>query len=303
MSPAARSPACRLALLVVVGLACGETTAGGGPSSVPLSVCTPAQSVSGAPVSDPSGPYYHQTVIARTTDGLTLSGAHQVLDHASVPDGVRRADGTVLVYYVNGQDGGVWVARIAGDSALPVSAIIVNGVSAPLGVVDPDATLLPTGTIRLAYFAGFGPPTTSTTRAMCIADSDDGIHFTAKSVALSFTSSEMLTDPSLLALPDGEWLMAISSGQRTLIARSGDGLAFTRERTFDIGGVPELAGAPDGAPRLYVCAQGIVSYRSTDGGRTWTREATVIGPGFNGKPIVCDPSLVAGAGLFVFKTG
>jgi len=29
----------------------------------------------------------------------------------------------------------------------------------------------------------------------------------------------------------------------------------------------------------------------------------VVGPGFNGKPIVCDPSLVAGAQLFVFKTG
>jgi hypothetical protein len=43
-------------------------------------------------------PYFHQTVVARTPDGLTLTGARQVIDHASVPDGVRRADASVLVY-------------------------------------------------------------------------------------------------------------------------------------------------------------------------------------------------------------
>jgi hypothetical protein len=37
-------------------------------------------------------------VVARTPDGLTLTGARQVIDHASVPDGVRRADASVLVY-------------------------------------------------------------------------------------------------------------------------------------------------------------------------------------------------------------
>jgi len=97
--------------------------------------------------------------------------------------------------------------------------------------------------------------------------------------------------------------MAISLGQQTVIARSTDGLSFVREGTLALGGVPELAVAPDGAARLYVCSAGIVAYRSTDGGRSWTREQTVVGPGFNGHPIVCDPSLVAGAGLFVFKTG
>jgi hypothetical protein len=97
--------------------------------------------------------------------------------------------------------------------------------------------------------------------------------------------------------------MAISLGQQTVMARSNDGLTFTREATLTFGGVPELAIAPDGAVRLYVCGAGIVAYRSTDGGRAFTREQTVIGPGFNGHNIVCDPSYVAGAGLFVFKTG
>ena len=67
--------------------------------------------------------------------------------------------------------------------------------------------------------------------------------------------------------------------------------------------MPELAIAQDGAVRLYVCGAGIVAYRSNDLGRTFTHEQAVIGPGFNGRKIVCDPSSVAGAGLFVFKTG
>ena len=54
--------------------------------------------------------------------------------------------------------------------------------------------------------------------------------------------------------------------------------------------------------RLYVCSAGIVSYVSSDSGSTWTQEATVITQGSLGRTIICDPSFVAGANLFVFKT-
>jgi hypothetical protein len=271
--------------------------------SAPGPECTPTRSAGSGPIADPSGPYYHQVVIAQTTNGLTLVGAHQVLDHASVPDGVRRADGTVLIYYVNGAGGAVWAARIEGDSARPISAISIDGVSAPAGVVDPDVLPLADGRVRLFYLSGVGTPGVNNPRAICIAESDDGVRFTGRGVAATLPSGELLTDPSVVRLADGTWLMAMSLGQQTVLARSSDGLAFAREATVSFGGVPELAIAPDGALRLYVCAQGIVAYRSTDQGRAWTREATVVGPGFNGKSIVCDPSLVAGAQLFVFKTG
>jgi hypothetical protein len=264
--------------------------------------CTPTQSSNGQPITDPNGPYFHQTVIARTTDGLTLTNAHQVLDHASVPDGVRRADGTVLVYYVNAAVGATWVARIVADTAQPIGPIVVDGVSAPVGVVDPDVQTVTGNKIRLFYLNGFGAPL-GTARAMCSADSDDGVRFTTRGPAFTWSTGESFTDPSVVPLADGSWLMAISLGQQTVMARSADGLTFTREATLTFGGVPELAIAPDGAVRLYVCGAGIVAYRSTDGGRAFTREQTVIGPGFNGHNIVCDPSLVAGAGLFVFKTG
>jgi hypothetical protein len=215
---------------------------------------------------------------------------------------VRRGDGSVLVYYVNGAAGATWVARLAADSAQPIGPITVDGIARPVGVVDPDAQLLADGRVRLFYLNGFGA-LPGVPRAMCSADSPDGVQFTTRGPAFTWTSGEMLTDPSVVRLADGSWLMAMSLGQQTVIARSGDGLAFAREATFSFGGVPELALAPDGSVRLYVCAAGIVAYRSSDAGRSFTREQTVVGPGFNGRPIVCDPSLVAGAGLFVFKTG
>jgi hypothetical protein len=264
--------------------------------------CKPTASSNNQPITDPNGPYFHQTVIARTTDGLTLTNAHQVLDHASVPDGVHRADGTVLVYYVNAAAGATWVARIVADTAQPIGPIVVDGVSAPVGVVDPDVQTVAGNRVRLFYLNGFGAPP-GTARAMCSADSDDGVRFTTRGPAFTWSTGESFTDPSVVPLADGSWLMAISLGQQTVMARSADGLTFTREATFTFGGVPELAIAPDGAVRLYVCGAGIVAYRSTDGGRAFTREQTVIGPGFNGHNIVCDPSLVVGAGLFVFKTG
>ena len=257
----------------------------------------------GAPISDPSGPYYHQVVVAQTADGLTMTGVHQVIDHASVPDGVRRADGTVLVYYVNGAMGYTYVARLEGDSARVLGPVTIDGIQNPLGVVDPDAVLLPDGRVRLAFYWGFGAPGASVARAMCIAESSDGVNFTMKGTALPFGTTETLTDPSLLALADGTWLMAISSGQNTIIARSADGLTFAREVTLSFGGVPELGRAPDGTTRLYVCRGGITAYRSTDAGHTWTLERVVVSPPVNGHQIVCDPSLVAGAGIFVFKTG
>jgi hypothetical protein len=297
-----------LAFLTAVLTACGG---GASTSSTPTSpttagssnTCVISAGGTGAPITDPSGPYYHQVVVAQTTDGLTLTGLKQVLDHASVPDGVRRADGSVLVYYVNGAQGYVWVARLEGDSARVLGQITVDGVANPAGIVDPDAMLLADGRVRLTFFWGFGASTGSTTKAMCIAESSDGINFTMKGTAFTFAASESLTDPSLLALADGTWLMAVSQGGNTIIARSTDGLTFTREATFTFGGVPELARAPDGALRLYVCKGAINAYRSTDAGRTWSFERAVVNPPVNGHQIVCDPSLVAGAGVFVFKTG
>jgi hypothetical protein len=136
--------------------------------------------------------------------------------------------------------------------------ISLNGNASPAGVVDPDATRLPGGRIRLAYLGGFGAPNSASARAMCLADSDDGVAFTVVGPAYDIPAEDTLTNPSLARLTDGSWLMAMSRGQQTVMARSGDGLRF---------------GVYD----------------------------TLVAPGTLGARIICDPSWVPDAGLFIFK--
>lgn len=252
---------------------------------------------------NPDGPYGHQVALAATEDGITLDDAHQILDHASVPDGVALADGTILVYYVNGETGGVHVARVEDGGPEELGPISIDGAVAPMGVVDPDALLLPDGTVRLYYLGGFGPPTPNVEQHwyICAAESDDGVNFRLLGRLLDFTD-EATTDPSVARLSDGSWLMAISQGQRTVLARADDGLNFVQYDTVDFGGVPEVAGLPDGRARLYVCKQGISSYISSDGGATWNPESSNVAPNL-GKAIVCDPSWVPSADVFFYKTG
>jgi hypothetical protein len=238
--------------------------------------------------------------VARTTDGLAMSDHHIVFEHASVPDGVRMADGTIRVYYVNGADGGVWAGNLSDDAFQPIAPITINGVVRPQGVVDPDAFLV-AGRIRLAYLAGLGPPSSSAARAMCLADSADGINFTVVSKALDVATGDGLTDPSVTQLRTGGWLMAISAGMRTVLARSFDGTTFSEYARVTYGGVPEITTLPDGRVRLYVCAQGIDAYVSGDEGQTWTRERTVLTGVPTGSRITCDPSMVAGTDVFVYK--
>ncbi|MBA4181502.1 MAG: hypothetical protein C0506_13005 [Anaerolinea sp.] len=248
---------------------------------------------------DRQGPYYHQVVLARSTDGVTVTGDKQVLEHASVPDGVQLADGSVYIYYINGARHGIDVALVQGDGVKELGPIWLDGVERPMGVVDPDATLLPDGKVRLVYFSGFGSPSqASRTATMCLADSEDGIHFTVLGRAIAF--NEITTDPSIARLADGSWLMAVSQGQKTVLARSSDGLTFEQYSAVTYGGVPEISALSDGRVRLYVCARGIESYISTDKGNTWQFEATVV-RGQPPKPLRCDASVVPGANLFIYK--
>lgn len=289
-----------LALVAVV--ACASSAEPGNTiPSMSGEACAVTEGMVGEPVTDPLGPYYHAVVATETTDGVALTGATTILDHASVPDGVRGPDGDVLIYYVNGAQGYVWIARLAGASATPLGPLRLNGTDRAVGIVDPDVWRMPDGKVRIAYLAGFGPPSPKP-RAICIAESADGLSFTVLGAALEVASGEMITDPSVIRLPDGSWRMAVSLGQQTILARSSDGLRFTRYATVNFGGVPELALAQDGTLRLYVCKAGIESWRSHDGGTTWRREATVVPPGPPERRIVCDPSLVAGSGRFLYKT-
>ena len=135
---------------------------------------------------------------------------------------------------------------------------------------------------------------------MCVADSNDGINFTVRGKAIEF--DEVTTDPSITQLADGSWLMAVSQGQASVLARSLDGIRFTEYDSVPYGGVPEVTTLPGGDVRLYVCAlDGLQVYRSGDDGDTWEHEGTLNRPPGRGM-LMCDPSVVAGTDLFIYKT-
>lgn len=309
---AARAP---LAFLGAALAACGGTAPSapgspGTPVAAPsiaaappsaATLCAVGGPVAGTPVTDPNGPWAHQVVIARSADGLSIEAPRMVIDHASVPDAVRVADGSLRLYYVDGTNGSIAVARVDGDTVTPLGPITVNGIRAPSGMVDPDATLLADGRIRLYYLNNFGPPGNGALRGMCWADSIDGERFTAGGLAIQFSNPGGVTDPSVAQLSNGSWLMAASRGTASVLARSRDGATFTDESTIGLGGVPELEALDGGRVRLYACGAGIIAWVSADEGRTWTREGTVVPAGVLGARIVCDPSRVAASQRFVFK--
>ena len=264
------------------------------------SICAVGQPSTSGPITDPNGPFFHQVVIARTSDGLSISDSRMVIDHASVPDGARLTDGSVRIYYVNGQDGTIGIARLDGDTVSIIGPLSLNGVRGPGGMADPDAVLLPDGRVRLYYLNNFGPPG-GAARGMCYADSTDGERFTVGGLAIQFSNPETVTDPSVTRLTNGVWLMAASRGAQSLLARSSDGATFASETNIGLGGVPEITALDSGRVRIYVCGAGIIGYASSDEGRTWTREATVVSPGTLGARSVCDPSRVAGTDRFVYK--
>lgn len=114
------------------------------------------------------------------------------------------------------------------------------------------------------------------------AVSEDGVHFKQASLAIEVPNGG--TDPTSVRLEDGSWLMAIAHPEGTFLARSDDGLTFSlTDQSFPEGG-PELWRFPDRV-RLYIKAQNLLIYATTDGGASWSLEHSTPIPDH-------DPSMV-----------
>jgi len=222
------------------------------------------------------GPYYHQVYRAFSADGISFTAEEVLLlDHASVPDAVLRPDGETWVYFVNGEPGqhGIWIARRTDDGKWQtLSCVRLNGEFNPRAV-DPDIVRLPDGRYRLFYYANFGPPPPGREHEPSVfvsAISEDGINFTIEREVLRV---ECGADPSVIQLPDRQWLMAFIQQGRIALATSPDGYDF---HPIGVGfpgpGIPELAALPDGQVRLYIGSERLSSYISANGGQTWTPE-------------------------------
>lgn len=259
----------------------------------------------GAPrqIEDPQGPYYH-TVWLSQLSGLEVTNAEAIIQHASVPDGVRTSDNKTLIYYVSGETGGMHVGSWDGTTFADISAVTFDGHTPYVGPVDPDAILLDDGTIRLAFLdVDLGPNPDNEHRVICIADSADGKSFKTVGTVLEGTQGQPITDPSITRVGN-KWFLAISEGQASRIYTSDDGRTFREVATTSAGGVPEIKALPDGTLRLFVCGAGIVALDSADGGLTWSDSAVILSPSPN--EIRCDPSVVESVeqerSTFLYKT-
>ena len=242
---------------------------------------------------DPNGSYYHQVMLAYSSDGLNWTVDDEpVRDHASVPEIAALPDGTLIIYYVDGIVDDVDAIRQAQDGSW-VDVDFVFEERPTQKAYDPDVVLLPDGRLRLFYF---GPPAmgivmpSEEAHAVYSAISEDGVVFTSEPGKL--ITVQNVTDPSVVQLPDGTWLLALSRGPETLLASSsdGDGFELTGSET-SLGGVPELTLLPDGRLRLFVTGQGgIRSLVSSDGGASWQEEE---GMRIDGKgSVAADPSVI-----------
>ncbi len=236
----------------------------------------------------------HRVKFGMAEDGVVdRRTAALIIDEASVPEGVVGPDGQLWVYYINGAPNsphGIHISVQMDDGTWELLDCVKFDGEFNGNGVDPDIVRLADGRYRLFYFLGnfvrTGPPDPSApppTRSpdemhsIYSAVSKDGINFTVEGVAFEFP---LITDPTVVQLPDGMWMMAAAYNGRIAVARSDDGLTFTSLEPVEDDGIPELSLDAEGNVLLW----GREQWRTSDGGMTWARTGSMsLGP---------DPSIV-----------
>lgn len=252
------------------------------PRTPPSTPSTPAASLSACQGEDlisatpgASEIVRHHIHRAVSNDGMLFVGeATPVIRSASVPEAVLGPDGTIWLYFVNGQLGhhGIFLARGGAEGPMEiVDCVKLDGEFDPTAV-DPDVVRLADGRYRLFHtsFAYLRQPGSGQKGPMIRqAVSDDGIHFTVERLLVPGA------DPGATQLADGSWLLAVPRGpEGILIYRSADGVQFDLlGRIPESRGMPDLLVLPDGRVRMYLGGGESAAYISDDGGRTWARES------------------------------
>lgn len=223
------------------------------------------------PMAQYNHPYYDEVWGAISEDGenfTVLPGPF--FRHASVPEILElnqdlktQKAGTLLLYFVDfnerpgpgqeqvsvssSQDGRQW------GSAENIS---ITGKPYEGAAVDPSVLQLEDGRLRMYFFGAelnaLGDPASHEgPHKIYSAVSDDGLHFITEP-GIRF-EAQGITDPEVI-FTGKEWLMFLSHGRETLLARSKDGLQFTQDETvyFQEGGVPGAVVLPDGKIRVFL---------------------------------------------------
>lgn len=271
---------------------------------------------------NPGGPFNDETFGAVSNDGLNFKVlAGPFFRHASVPD-VLELDrdtkagkqGTLLLYFVDfseaiepGSEGISLALSRDGLNWTDKVKVMIEGKVNPGAAVDPSVVELPDGLIRMFFFGSEvtegDPAQAEGEHKIYSAISDDGVYFKVEP-GVRF-QSRYITDPEVL-LVNGEWFMFLSAGQETLLARSKDGLEFSKDKNFNlsIGGVPGAVELPKGEIRVFTTGRGgILSALFNPDSATVTTESGVRIYG-QGRSIVADPACIRrldGSYYLIFK--
>ena len=173
------------------------------------------------------GPYFHKVYSATSKDGLTWTHDNQMLlDHASVPTAIVTPDNKIRIYYVDAtqmpETTNCAESSDGGKSFKVLNCTIANRAGEK--ALDPSIVRLPDGRYRLYYYASAANPGAPGNHAIYSAISNDGIQFANEQKVFE---RDGLVDPDIF-WTGREWLMYVfsSNDNRTIIARSRDGLSF-----------------------------------------------------------------------------
>lgn len=263
------------------------------------------------PFMDKNGPFYHKVYKATSTDGVTFTKTGElIMDKSSVPDVVKMNDGTLYIYAVDGaqrSNSGIMVARSKDNGKTwEQGSLNVKTSRTKFSVgADPQAVLLPDGSIRLYYlvFPDKKPPLDSTGKPIPTGEknyiksavSTDGVNFTEEEGS-RFEMTQIWTDPDVIKIDpstgsgQGKWFMYLSEGSKNIATTSDDGMTFTLgDAVRNDGAISKTVPVGDRKYRQFYCKAGISSAVTTDG-INFTGE--VVSLKDDGNEILCDPTPV-----------
>jgi len=244
----------------------------------------------------------HQVYLARSADGLNWELDKKLIrDHASVPDLVRKKDGTLYLYFVDATVHAIGVGVSQDDGKTWRFEQTTFDGELKHHYVDPNPVLLDDGRIRLYYLANFGPPQPGKVNEVHSATSRDGLAFQADKGFR--VRRDDITDPDVIKTKSG-WKLIASQGQTAISASGPDGLNFEwDDYPVSVSGAVSRTMAINGGYRLYKCWHGGIRSQVSPDFVSWTEEGVRISMEAAGGG-VCDPGLVQlgdGSYLMTYK--
>ncbi len=228
-------------------------------------------------------PYWHTIYRAYSSDLVNWKKDETFkLEHASVPDILKKDDGFIL-YYVNGQIDTADCSISSDGKAFSYGDCRIYNFTEEKAW-DPDVIRLDDGRYRMYFFA---PNLGNRNNRIMSAISDDGINWLQEE-GVRFQYPNIL-DPSVIKIGESyfmyAWFGERPEDNTIIIAKSSDGLTFTEEKELKLGGgIPDIRKIGDREYGMFFCKDGGISMATSEDGLTWGSVRSIFKQ-------ACDPTV------------